>query len=422
MVKKILLLLFIAAGFIAPVRAQSAFPQIAPLDAGFSPERLFRLQQTLDDYAKEQRNAGSVTLILRDGQQVFFHAAGSQDLEAQTPMQYDTMFRIASQTKAIISVAVMILQEEGRLLIQDPVGKYLPEFMETTVAVPDSSERGYTVVPANRPITIRDLLMHTAGIGYGYGVAADAWRQAGIQGWYLADRAVPVRELVRSMARLPMDAQPAERFVYGYANDILGALIEEVSGRPLDEYLQEVLFGPLAMRDTHFFVPEEKVDRLATVYSASQQGLVRAPDPGLGAGQGHYVQGPRVTFGGGAGLVSTAQDYARFLQMMLNGGILDDVRILSPATVELMTVNHLDGIPFRPGLGIGLGFDIVTDLGVRGVPGAVGDYGWGGAYHSTYWVSPQDGLVVVFFTQLIPSTGSDIHAKLRTLLYQSLEF
>jgi len=134
------------------------------------------------------------------------------------------------------------------------------------------------------------------------------------------------------------------------------------------------------------------------------------------------VQGPRVTFGGGAGLVSTAQDYARFLQMMLNGGILDDVRILSPATVELMTVNHLDGIPFRPGLGIGLGFDIVTDLGVRGVPGAVGDYGWGGAYHSTYWVSPQDGLVVVFFTQLIPSTGSDIHAKLRTLLYQSLEF
>ena len=174
MVKKILLLLFIAAGFIAPVRAQSAFPQIAPLDAGFSPERLFRLQQTLDDYAKEQRNAGSVTLILRDGQQVFFHAAGSQDLEAQTPMQYDTMFRIASQTKAIISVAVMILQEEGRLLIQDPVGKYLPEFMETTVAVPDSSERGYTVVPANRPITIRDLLMHTAGIGYGYGVAADA--------------------------------------------------------------------------------------------------------------------------------------------------------------------------------------------------------------------------------------------------------
>ncbi|KPP95209.1 MAG: putative beta-lactamase [Bacteroidetes bacterium HLUCCA01] len=422
MVKKILLLLFIAAGFIAPVRAQSAFPQIAPLDAGFSPERLFRLQQTLDDYAKEQRNAGSVTLILRDGQQVFFHAAGSQDLEAQTPMQYDTMFRIASQTKAIISVAVMILQEEGRLLIQDPVGKYLPEFMETTVAVPDSSERGYTVVPANRPITIRDLLMHTAGIGYGYGVAADAWRQAGIQGWYLADRAVPVRELVRSMARLPMDAQPAERFVYGYANDILGALIEEVSGRPLDEYLQEALFGPLAMRDTHFFVPEEKVDRLATVYSASQQGLVRAPDPGLGAGQGHYVQGPRVTFGGGAGLVSTAQDYARFLQMMLNGGILDDVRILSPATVELMTVNHLDGIPFRPGLGIGLGFDIVTDLGVRGVPGAVGDYGWGGAYHSTYWVSPQDGLVVVFFTQLIPSTGSDIHAKLRTLLYQSLEF
>lgn len=422
MAKKIILLLLIAACFTAPVHSQSTFSQVAPLDAGFSPERLLRLEQMLDAYAREQRNAGSVTLILRDGQQVFFHATGSQDLESQTPMQHDTMFRIASQTKAIISVAVMILQEEGKLLIQEPVGKYLPEFMETTVAIADSSERGYAVVPARRLITIRDLLMHTAGIGYGYGPAADAWRQAGIQGWYLADREVPVREIVRSMASLPMDAQPGERFVYGYANDILGALIEQVSGRPLDVYLQEALFAPLAMTDTHFFLPDEKVVRLATVYSASEQGLVRAPDPGAGVGQGHYVQGPRVTFGGGAGLVSTAQDYARFLQMMLNGGTLDGVRVLSPATVELMTVNHLDSIVFRPGLGIGLGFDIVTDLGVRGVPGAVGDFGWGGAYHSTYWVSPQDGLVVVFFTQLIPSTGSDIHAKLRTLLYQSLEF
>jgi CubicO group peptidase (beta-lactamase class C family) len=319
-------------------------------------------------------------------------------------------------------VAVMMLQEEGALLITDPVGRYLPEYMETTVAVEREDEPGgWSTVPANRPITIRDLLMHTAGISYGRGMAAEQWKKAGIQGWYLADRDEPVREIVRRMADLPFDAHPGERFVYGYANDILGVLIEEVSGMPLDRFLNERLFEPLGMRDTWFFVPEEHAERLATVYSATEErGIVRAPDPGGSIGQGHYVTGPRTTFSGGAGLVSTANDYARFLQMMLNGGELDGYRILSPRTVELMTVDHLDGIDFRPGLGIGLGFDIVNNLGARGVPGALGDFGWGGAYHSTYWVSPQDRLVVVFFTQLIPSRGSDVHGKLRTLLYQAL--
>ncbi len=401
---------------------QLVFPEIAPEQAGFCPERLERLTGMLHGYAEEQRLSGGVVMVLRDGHAVVHEPFGKFDVDSGTEMTHDALFRIASQTKAIISVAVMMLQEEGALLITDPVGRHLPEFMETTVAeVREDEPRGWVAVPAKRPITIRDLLMHTAGISYGYGIAAELWEEAGIQGWYLADRDEPVREIVRRMADLPFDAHPGERFVYGYANDILGALIEEVSGMPLDRFLHERMFEPLGMRDTWFFVPEEHAGRLATVYSATEErGIVRAPDPGGSVGQGHYVTGPRTTFSGGAGLVSTATDYARFLQMMLNGGELDGHRILSPRTVELMTVDHLDGIEFRPGLGIGLGFDIVTDPGVRGVPGALGDFGWGGAYHSTYWVSPQDRLVVVFFTQLIPSRGSDVHGKLRTLLYQAL--
>ena len=398
------------------------FTEIAPVEAGFCPERLDRLTGTLHDYAERQRLSGGVVLVLRDGQAVLHEAFGKLDVASGTAMPRDALFRIASQTKAIISVAVMMLQEEGRLLIMDPVGRYLPEFAETIVAEKrEDDPRGWVAVPSSRPITIHDLLMHTAGIGYGYGPAAALWEEAGIQGWYLSDRDEPIREIVRRMAALPFDAHPGERFVYGYANDILGALIEEVSGMPLDRFLHERLFEPLGMHDTWFFVPEDQASRLAAVYSATEDlGIVRAPDPGGSVGQGHYVTGPRTTFSGGAGLVSTAADYARFLQMMLNGGELDGHRILSPRTVQLMTIDHLDGIDFRPGLGIGLGFDIVTDLGLRGVPGAVGDFGWGGAYHSTYWASPQDRLVVVFFTQLIPSRGSDVHGKLRTLLYQAL--
>lgn len=384
-------------------------------DNGFCPARTERLSGVLNEYAAAGRLSGGVALVKRNGEDVFYEAFGMRDLERADTMRVDALFRIASQSKAIIAVAVMMLQEEGKLLISDPVGKYLPEFMHTTVY-----ENGQ-VVPARRPITIRDLLTHTAGIGYGWGPAASYWQEAGIQGWYFADRDEPIRETVRRMATLPSEAHPGERYVYGYANDILGALIEEVGGLPLDLFLQTQIFDPLRMPDTFFFVPAEKVSRLATVYSSKGDGLLeRAPDEGTMVSQGHYVNGPRRSFSGGAGLVSTARDYGRFLQMMLNGGELDGARILSPGTVALMTVNHLHDIDFRAGSGLGLGFDVVTDVGLRGTPGAVGDYGWGGAYHSTYWVSPQDQLVVVFFTQLIPATGSDIHGKLRTLIYQAM--
>ena len=413
-----ILVIAVTAGML-PAFSQS-FEPVIPEEAGFSSERLARLTAVLTGYAEQQRMSGGVAMVLRDGNAVYFESFGFRDVEAADPMPKDAIFRIASQTKAIVSVAVMMLQEEGKLLIGDPVGKYLPEYSTTLVAVSDG-EGGFTIEDARRPITIRDLLTHTAGIGYGYGTAADLWEDAGIQGWYFSDRDEPIRETVRRIAALPQVAHPGERFVYGYATDILGALVEVIGGMPLDEFLTRSIFEPLAMNDTHFYLPEAKTGRLAVVYSATEgPGITRAADPGGSVGQGHYVNGPRKSFSGGAGLLSTANDYARFLQMMLNGGVLDGQRILSPKTVELMTVNHLAGIPFRDGVGMGLGFDVVEHVGARGTPGSVGDYGWGGAYHSTYWVSPADRLVVVFFTQLIPATGSDIHGKLRVLIYQAM--
>ena len=316
----ILLLLFL----LAPLRVHAQqMPVAAPEELGFSPQRLERLTEAMQSYVDDDRLAGSVVLVARHGQIAYLKAFGQRDLESGAPMTEDAIFRIASQTKALTSVAAMILQEEGKLLITDPVGKHIPEFAQTTVAVPNE-EDGYEVVPANRPITIRDLLTHTAGIGYGNGPAADTWKEAGIQGWYFADRDEPVGATIARMGALPMDAQPGEKYVYGYNTDILGVVIEKASGMTLDAFFQQRILGPLGMRDTHFYLPMEKKNRLATVYGSKEEGgLERVPDPGHMVGQGAYVNGPRKSFSGGAGLLSTARDYARFLQMMANGGTLD---------------------------------------------------------------------------------------------------
>jgi CubicO group peptidase (beta-lactamase class C family) len=393
----------------------------APTVAGFSSAKLQRLNAELDNYVAAGKLAGGVLWVGRRGQAAHVHAFGQRDVEARSPMRDDTMFRIASQTKALVSTATLMLQEEGKLLISDPVSKYLPEFRETTVAVPRASG-GYDIVKARRPITIRDLLTHTSGVGYGGGPAADRWEAAGITGWYFADREEPIRETVSRMASLPFEAQPGERWVYGYNTDILGALIEQVSGQKLDELLRSKILVPLGMNDTYFYVPDSKRDRVATVYSLGATGRIqRTPDQGGMVSQGSYVAGPRRSFSGGAGLVSTARDYARFLQMMLNGGEVDGARLLSRGTVELMTSNHLRGVAFNDGQGFGLGFSVVTDVGARGTPGSVGEFGWGGAYHSTYWVDPKEQLVVVYLTQLIPAGDIDDQAKVRALVYAALE-
>ena len=340
-------------------------------------------------------------------------------------MEKDDIFRIASQTKSIISVAIMILQERGQLLIQDPVGDYISEFDNTIVAVKEDDD--YSVVKSNRKITIRDLLTHTAGVGWGLGPGKKDWEKADIIGWYFADKNETIQETVKRIAKLPMDAQPGDNFVYGLSTDILGALIEVVSKKPLNQFLQEEIFYPLNMKDTQFYLPIDKKDRLATVYSSTELGIVKSADPGNRVsvsmiGQGHYLTGPRKSFSGGAGLLSTAEDYASFLQMILNGGTLNNNRIISRKTVELMTVDHIAEIklPWVNGVGFGLGFYILKDLGIRGTPGSIGEYGWGGAYHSTYWVDPKESLVVVYFTQLIPALDIDDHDKLRTLIYQSI--
>jgi CubicO group peptidase (beta-lactamase class C family) len=416
------MLWFLFAFFVHSAAFAQELPIAQPETVGISSERLEYLSDALQEYVDDGELVGAVALVARRGKVVYLEAFGQRDRESASLMQSNTIFRIASQTKALISVGVMMLQEEGRLLISDPVGKYLPEFQETTVAVP-KEDGGYVVENAKRAITIRDLLTHTAGIGYGMGVASDRWQAADIQGWYFAHRDEPIRATVSRMATLPFDAQPGEQFVYGYSTDILGALIERISGEPLDDYLHARIFLPLGMQDTHFYLPEGKRDRLSVVYSTTDEGdLERAPDPGGMVGQGAYVEGPRKSFSGGAGLLSTATDYAKFLQMMLNEGSFNGHRLLSPKTVELMTVDHLAEASYlwTNGTGFGLGFSVLNDLGARGEPGSVGEFGWGGAYHSTYWVDPKEELVVVYFTQVIPADGLDDQGKLRALIYQAL--
>ena len=401
----------------SPLLAQE-LPRATPETVGMSSERLERLTTALDGYVADGRLAGTATIVLRDGQVVYSNAVGYRDRESNSPMTTDAIFRIASQSKALISVGIMILQEEGRLLISDPVSRYLPAFRNTTVASPREGG-GYDVVPAERQVTLRHLLTHTAGIGYGAGPGGDRWEAAGITGWYFGHRDEPIRRTVDRMAALPFQAQPGQQFVYGYNTDILGAVIEVVSGQTLEDFVMQRILEPLDMRDTHFYLPPNKRDRLATVYSLRGE-LTRAPD---GAGmqtQGQYVDGPRASFSGGAGLLSTTRDYARFLQMLLNGGELNGARILSPVTVDLMTQNHIGDINRGPGMGFGLGFSIREDVGAAGQPGSVGEFGWGGAYHSTYWVDPVENLVVVYLTQVIPATGLDDQAKIRALIYGAI--
>ena len=397
--------------------ARAVLPTARPADVGLSAERLERMTRVFQEYADAGRIAGVVTLVARKGKVAYLKPVGKLDLAKGTPMPADAIFRIASQTKAVTSVAVMILMEEGRLLLDDPVSKYIPEFAATKVAVQasDKGAKGYSVVPAKRQIMIRDLLTHTAGISYGDGPAKDEYVAAGIHGWFLADKAVPVGDIVRKLAALPFDAQPGEKFVYGYNLDILGYLVERVSGLSLADFIAQRITGPLGMADTHFFLPEEKLGRFTPVYGVDEKGglkLVEDPKDSF------YVKGPRMCFAGGAGLLSTANDYARFLCMLLRGGELDGARILSPKTVELMTVDHVGALYGSEGFG--LGFWVTDKLGRNGQPGSIGAFGWSGAYHTTYWVDPAEQLVCVLMTQLLPAGASDLHGKFRALVYQSI--
>jgi CubicO group peptidase (beta-lactamase class C family) len=397
---------------------------LRPEALGVSSERLRRLRQFARETVEGGQVAGLVTLVARGGQVIHLEAAGDADREAKRPMQTDTIFRIASMSKAVTSVAVMMLAEEGRLTLRDPVSRFIPAFANTTVAVaaPAGAVSGspVSVVQAKRPITLRDLLTHTSGISYGDGPAAAAYKEASVHGWYFADKPEPIALYVDRLARLPFDAQPGERYVYGFSTDVLGVVVEKASGQALDAFFRDRIFGPLGMKDTSFFLPAEKRLRLAVVYGGERDGpLVRGGETGPD-GQGAYVDGPRACFAGGAGLLSTALDYARFLMLLEGGGALDGVRLLSPKTVELMTANHV-GTLFDDGrAGFGLGFEVMEHVGKTGQVGSAGQFGWGGAYYTDYFADPRERLVAVFMTQMRPRKDRDLQAAFRTLVYQSI--
>jgi CubicO group peptidase (beta-lactamase class C family) len=394
-------------------------PAATATRAGFSTERLKRLDALLQRYVDENKLAGAVAMVLRDGQPVYERAVGWADKEAGRKMSMDTIFRIASQSKAITSTAVLQLMEEGRLNLNDPVSKWIPGFANTTVLAAGAT----TPVPAKRQITIKDLLTHTAGISYGTEPRiADAYKAKGLgpaagNGWYFADKDDGVCPSIERLATLPFVAQPGEEWVYGYNTDILGCVVERITGESLEAVVKSRITGPLGLTDTQYFLPAAQRTRLAALYASGPDGTItRAPEGP--SGQGHYVDGPRRSFSGGAGLLSTARDYARFLEAIRLGGAIDGTRILAPRTVQLMTTNQSGTLHSTTGLGFGLGFETTDRYGANGMD-SMGSFGWAGAYGTIYRVDPEARLVIVLMIQLMPST-LDIRAAFPTAVYQAL--
>jgi CubicO group peptidase (beta-lactamase class C family) len=403
-----------AALLCAPVHADT-------LRNGFSVERLQRLDAVLDGYVNDGRIGGIVALVLRDGKPVYEHAVGWRDKEAGQKMTMDTIFRIASQSKALTSAAILSLMEEGRLTVNDRAGQWIPTFEKTTVLTREGSN--WTTTQARRGITIRDLLTHTAGISYGQPPEQNALYEpkglgfAAGHGWYFADKDEPICATMERLGTLPFEAQPGERYVYGYNTDVLGCIVEKASGVSLDEYLRTRITGPLGMKDTAFYLPADKAGRLAVVYGSGPDGKIVKALEGA-RGQGHYVNGPRKSFSGGAGLVSTARDYATFLEALRNGGALGKARILSPHAVKLMTTNQIGDLKSPRGLGFGFGFETHDKYGVSGMS-SVGSWGWGGAYGTWYRVDPEERLTIVLMLQMMPN-NTDVRDKFDALLFQAL--
>lgn len=421
----------ILAWGIATTGAQVSTPPVSPPPppsvrapqgaSGISAQRLTRLDRLFQEYVDAGQVAGIVALVLQDGRPVYDRAFGWRDKDAGRRMTTDTIFRIASQSKAITSAAVLALVEEGKIGLDDPVSRFIAPFAKTTVAVRDQT--GTTFVPARRQITIRHLLTHTSGISYGTDDAiAAAYQAKGLgpaagNGWYTADKDEPVCDTMERLATLPFMAHPGEAFVYGYSTDVLGCVVERASGMPLDRFVSERILVPLGMRDTHFYLPLAQRDRLATVYASGPgMQIVRAPDGPKG--QGEYIDGPRRSFAGGAGLLSTTRDYGRFLEMIRNGGALGTTRILAPRTVQLMTTNQVGTLHSTTGLGFGLGFQTTDRYGANSMD-SVGAFGWGGAYGSTYRIDPSSRTVMLLMIQLMPN-ATDIHQKFYATVYQAL--
>jgi CubicO group peptidase (beta-lactamase class C family) len=367
-------------------------PHATPEDVGLSTERLARLGAVLRGEVERGRVPGAVALIARRGRLAYFESCGLRDPADGAPMARDSIFRIYSMTKPIVSVAAMMLWEEGRFLLSDPIGKYLPELKDLKVAIVRGTE--IELVDAARPITIQDLLRHTSGLTYefrGSGPVHKMYMAAKIYG-----RNQTNADQVATLGKLPLISQPGATWEYSRSTDVLGRLVEVLSGLTLGEYLQRHILAPLGMVDTAFYVPAHEQARLAEAFA-------KDPDTGSGVQLINVLDAPKFESGGG-GLVSTASDYARFLQMLLNRGKLDSVRILSRKTIELMTADHLGpitGAPdlLLPGYGFGLGFAVRLLPGISHVPGSVGQYFWGGLAGTTFWVDPAEELFAILLIQ-----------------------
>jgi CubicO group peptidase (beta-lactamase class C family) len=376
----------------------------------------------LNGYVQTKKIAGGVILVMKNGEEVLHVAAGKQDIEANKDMKVDSLFRIASQTKALTSVGIMILNERGLIHLTDPVSKYIPSFKKTKVLVINEDKSLYEV-PAEREITVHDLLTHSAGISYGWGINEEKWKKIGLHGWYFADKVQTMKQALAPITTLPQHAQPGSEFIYGHSTDLLGVIIENISGQSLKDFFETEITVPLRMIDTHFYIPQHKLNRLTAVYNATENDIKRANDTHTAddfmVSQGHYADGPMKAFSGGAGLVSTSSDYAKFLTMLLNEGSLNGTQILSPSSVAQMTIDQIPYIDMDWNDGFGYGFSLTK--GKEGdLKGKTLQYEWGGAYNSKYYVRPEDGVIVIYLTQLRPTKGlkdwEEMNAVIKTAL------
>jgi len=402
-----------------------------PEDVGLSAQQLRRIDEHLESrYLNAGKLAGCLTLVARRGEVVHLSPLGFRDLERQAAMREDSIFRFYSMTKPITSVALMTFYEQGYFQLDDPVRKFIPEWADLRVY--NSGNRpNFVTSSCDRPMTIRDLMTHMSGLTYGFTerTIVDAAYRDLLIGTLGQAKQGSLRDMIENLATLPLEFSPGSAWNYSVSTDVLGYLTEVFSGQTFDRVLQERVLEPLGMTDTGFSVPPESVDRFAANYERAPDKTLRLLDD---PEDSHYLQRPTLLSGGG-GLVSTASDYFRFCQMMLNGGELDGARILGRKTIELMTMNHLpDGQdltdlsvgPFSEttyeGNGFGLGFSITLDLTKTQGAGSPGDYGWGGAASTIFWIDPAEELIVIFLTQLMPSGTFNFRGQLKSIIYPAL--
>ena len=402
-----------------------------PDDLGFSPDRLARLDRFLaEKYTAPGKLPGTLTLVARHGDIAHIGVTGHADVERGIALAEDTIFRIYSMTKPITSVALMMLVEEGRIALEDPVHRYIPEWKNLAVFVAGTSNIGWQTRPVTRPMQVVDLLRHTAGLTYGFQLRTniDASYRAHKIGEI--EKSGTLADMIADLAKIPLEFSPGEAWNYSVATDVCGWLVEVVSGRKFEDFLAERIFVPLGMTDTGFHVPEGQAHRLASCYQPVRGGAMELQDD---AATSSFLKPPAFVSGGG-GLVSTARDYLKFAQMLLNGGTADGHRYLSRKTIDLMTANHLPGGVDLPalsrslfseaaydGVGFGLGFATSTSASRTLMPGSDGDYFWGGAASTFFWIDPEEDLIGIFMTQLIPSSTYPVRREVRTMVYAALD-